>query len=819
LSTHEPEAMLQQFCRDLHLLWRQAGGPSLRTLSGRVRLGKSQLGAVLRGEIRRVPDWDVVNGLIESFRQYAHEHDRMRQVTVRMGINEFWRPRYSVLEHAFSQVPAGGGRLHGPPPSQSEIGPPETGRPGVARREPEQDGWLVVPQQLPPGPRCFVGRVEELAVLTKLADQFGDLAAHGGRAGTDGAVVIVAIQGPPGVGKTALAVRWAHGVADRFIDGQLYVNLRGFGPTGSAVTAAEAVRGFLDALGVPVHRIPVGVEAQAGLYRSLLAGRRVLVVLDNAWDADQVRPLLPGQPGCMVLVTSRNRLTGLVAAEGAHPLTLSLLSTTEARQMLVQHLGPDRVVAEPQAADEIVARCARLPLALAIAAARAVIYPDFSLATLAAELCRSRGDLDALTNGDASSDVRRVFAWSYLTLSDEAARMFRLLGIYRGPDITAPAAASLAGVPPRQAQLTLAELAHAHLISEYAPGRYACHDLLRAYAAELAHVHDSEAERHTADRRTLDHYLHTAHAAARLLDRHRDPIALPPLYAGVTPESPSDHAQALAWFTAEHAVLLAMVERAADAGFGRHAWQLVWSAADFLDRRGYWHDQAAAAHTALDSARRLADRAGQALTHRHLGRAYTQVGRYDDALGHYRQALDLHHRLGDPTEQATTHHHIGSVLQRLGRYQEALDHAWQALELCRAAGYRPGQGYALNAVGWFHVLLGEHVRALTYCEQARDLLQETGNTTGEAGTWHSLGLAHHHLGRYQEAASCYQQAIELTRFLGDRYHEAKNFGDLGDTLHALGDTAAARRAWGRALDILDELHHPEVDRMRARLLD
>src|SRR5439155_12904450 len=315
-----------------------------------------------------------------------------------------------------------------------------------------------------------------------------DALLDGGDAPT--AVVVTAISGTAGIGKTALAVHWAHHARGRFPDGQLYVNLRGYDPAGQPVSPDEAIRGFLAALGVPPERMPPALAAQVSLYRSLLATRRVLVVLDNASDADQVRPLLPGAPGCLVLVTSRDSLVSLVAAEGARPLVLDLLPPGEARQLLTRRLDAARTAAEPDAVEDIVAACARLPLALAIAAARAATNPRLRLAALAAEL---RENLDALHGGDATSDVRAVFSSSYRTLTPPAARLFRLLSLCPGADVSAAATASLAGLPPARVRPLLAELTRAHLVSEHAAGRYTMHDLLRAYAAEQARAADPDA--------------------------------------------------------------------------------------------------------------------------------------------------------------------------------------------------------------------------------------------------------------------------------------------------------------------------------------
>ncbi len=350
------------------------------------------------------------------------------------------------------------------------------------------------------GVRSFAGRAGELKMLDELLGQAG---------GPGGTVVISAIAGTGGVGKTALAVHWAHLVADRFPDGQLYMNLRGFDPSGAPVSPAEAVRGFLDGFGVPPERIPVSPEAQTGLYRSLAAGKRLLIVLDNANDPGQVRPLLPGSADCLVLVTSRSAMVGLAVAEGAHPVRLDVLSEDESVQLLAARLGSERLAEEPEALRRVVGLCAGLPLALAITAARAAARPGLPLAALAGELGRESDRLDAFDTGEEATSVRAVFSWSYRQLTESAARMFRLLGLHPGPDINLLAAASLAGLPVRATRRALAELTAASLLSEHVPGRYALHDLLRAYAAEQARQIETADERRAAIRRALDHYLHT----------------------------------------------------------------------------------------------------------------------------------------------------------------------------------------------------------------------------------------------------------------------------------------------------------------------
>jgi DNA-binding SARP family transcriptional activator len=666
------------------------------------------------------------------------------------------------------------------------------------------------PRQLPADVAGFTGRVEYLRRLDDLVP------------GTrDGATVAIAtVTGMAGVGKTALAVHWAHRVRDRFPDGQLYVNLRGFAdPPGSAMTPAEAIRGFLDGLGVPPERIPADASARTGLYRSLLAERRVLVVLDNAGDAAQVRPLLPGGPGCLTVVTSRNHLAGLVAAEGARPLAVQLPTVTEARAMLAGRLGRHRVTAELAAVDGIVTRCGRLPLALAIAAARAAMNPDLPLDAIAAQLHAARDGLDLFAGEDPATDVRAVFSWSYRSLRPPAARLFRLLGVHPGPDITAPAAASLAGVPPDGVRPLLTALTEAHLLAEHAPGRYALHDLLRVYAGEIVAAEEPEAERLAAVDRYVSHYVHTAYPAARALLPILEPVDVAALPPGVTPERPDTDQAALAWFTAEHPVLLAAIRQAAEHGFDQRAGQLARAVSDFLQRQGHWYDLAVAQRIALAAAQRTGDVAAQGDAHRNLGAAHARLGHRDTAVAELHQALDRYRAVGDHLGQGKTHLGLGFVLEQDGRYREAQDQARLALDRFRAAGDRTGLARALNSFGWCHSLLGDHRTALDHCRDALALQREGDDRRGMAYTLDSLGYIHHQLGEYPAAIACYEEAIDLLRAADDRYYQADALHHLGDTHRALDQADAACAAWRRALAILDQLHHPDADTIRAKLRD
>jgi transcriptional regulator with XRE-family HTH domain len=705
-----------------------------------------------------------------------------------------------LREQARAEFLAAAGRRLAPPIADTRTGS------GQRDDSPPGRGGQVVPQQLPAAVPTFVGRHEQLAALSQALHEPG------------GSAVVVAIGGTAGVGKTALAAQFARQVAGRFGDGQLYVNLRGFAPAGTPVTPAEAIRGFLDAFEVPSAQVPSGLDAQAALYRSVLAGKRVLVLLDNARDEEQVRPLLPAEPGCLAIVTSRRELAGLAAIGGARLLTLDVLAEGEAREQLARHLGHARMATEPQAVSELTRLCARLPLALAIAAARAATRPAFPLAALVDELSDVSGRLDALDTGDPAASMRGVLSWSCQNLSSASAGMFRLVGgLHPGPDITASAAASLAGVSLPEARSLLRQLTRFHLLTEHSPGRYTSHDLLRAYAAEQAIAMD-EASRRVALTRTLDHYLHTAHAAALMLGPSREPIALPPARPGVTPEPLVSLQQALAWFQTEHHVLLAAATLATETELDGHAWQIPWTMHTFLDRRGHWHECGALQRTALAAATRLGDKAGQVAARRLLAHNCVRLGDYDQACTHLAVCLKLCQQLGDRAAEARAHQKLSWIAERRADYADALGHAEQSLALLRLSNDRAEQASAFNNVGWCHALLGDHQQARAFCQQAVALHCELGNRYGEAHSWDSLGYAEHQLGQLAEAAACYQHALVIARDVGHRHHlETEILTHLGDTHCAAGDSSAARDAWQQSLDILEEIRHPDADQVRAKL--
>ncbi|GIJ44389.1 SARP family transcriptional regulator [Virgisporangium aliadipatigenens] len=674
---------------------------------------------------------------------------------------------------------------------------------GMLRADPGVDPHtLPVPRQLPAAPRGFAGRTRELAAL----DAIAAAGAAGDAVETSGGVVCV-VSGSAGVGKTTLAVRWAHRVADRFVDGQLHVDLRGF-DTREAVAPDEAVRGFLEALGVAAERMPTGPDARVGLYRTLLHGRRMLLLLDNARDAAQVRPLLPAAPGCLVLVTSRRRLADLVRADGAFPLTLELLSGAESEDLLARRIGAARVAAERDAVDRIVERCARLPLALAVVAARAAAHPGFTLAALAAELVPREG----------LYDVRDVLASSYRALDERSARLFRLFGAHPGPDLSTHAAASLAGLSTVEIRRLLATLSDAHLLTEYLPGRYTAHDLLRDYARELLlSTVDSEPARRDATARVLDHYLHSACAAALALHPHRDPIPLPRKGSGVTAEAPGSYAEATRWFAAEHRVLLAVVEHCVRAGAHEHTWRLAWAMWTFLDRTGRWQDLWELGRAAVDAGRALHDPHAEAVSHRLLARATMNRDDLDAAIGHLSAALALYRRTGDLAGEANTHNNLAVVREAQGRYRDAGEENLRALRLYTETGNARGGAMALNMAGRYDSLCGDHGSAVGRCETALSMFTALGDRIGEAIARATLGHVLHGLGKHDRAVDCLLPAIAGFEALDDRHHVAESLVVLGDAHHAMGDRDAAERAWRRARAMLTELRHPDAERVARRL--
>ena len=632
-----------------------------------------------------------------------------------------------------------------------------------------RDLTTPVPHQLPADTSHFVGRAEELRQLSKLLDSTTEDRAT---------VVISAVSGTAGVGKTALALRWAHRVRDEFPEGQLYVNLRGYDPD-RPLSAADALAGFLRALGVAGKDIPLELEERASSYRSLLDGRRMLIVLDNAGTIEQVRPLLPGTASCVV-VTSRDSLAGLVARHGAARMDLDLLPPQDAVALLGALIG-GRVEAEPDEATVLAGQCARLPLALRVAAELAATRPATPLAALTAELADQQRRLELLdAGGDPRTAVRAVFSWSYRHLSTEAARVFRLIGLHPGPDLDPYAGGALTHTSRDQAQHLLDVLARAHLIQTTGTDRYGTHDLLRAYATRLATTEDSEEERRAALTRLFDHYLATAAAAMNTLhpaEQNRRPRIPPPAtpIPGVT-----DPAAARAWLDAERATLTATCAHTAAQGWPGHTTGLSTVLFRYLDVGGHYPD-ALTIHThALQAARDASDLAAEARTLGNLGVVYQQQGRYQQAADHQQQALALFREIGERSGEARTLGNLSVVYQQQGRYQQAADHLQQVLGLFREIGERSGEARTLGNLGVVCWRQGRYQQAADHDERALTLFRQIGERSGEARVLDNLGTVYRQQGRYQQATDHHQQALALFRELGDRSGEARAMGNLGD---------------------------------------
>nr|WP_246211444.1 BTAD domain-containing putative transcriptional regulator [Phytoactinopolyspora alkaliphila] len=658
----------------------------------------------------------------------------------------------------------------------------------------------VVPRQLPAAVDGFSGRESALTALDCLlgpSDEPGSLPPS-----------VAVITGTAGVGKTTLAVHWAHRVAEHFPDGQLYADLRGYDPSAEPAQPATVIREFLDALQVASQRIPDGAVAQAGLFRSQMAGRRMLVLLDNARDADQVVPLLPGAPGCLVLVTSRDHLAGLTVTYGARPVALDLLQPDEVRRLLARRLGHDRVAAEPAAVEEITRRCAGLPLALAIVAARARMHPGHSLAALAGEL---RDVLGALGH---TADVRAVFSWSYGALGELEARVFRLAGgLHPGPGCTIDAASSLAGIPVSRARAALAVLTRVSLLTEDIPGRFSCHDLLRAYATELCATHD--ADRDLARRRMVDHYVHSAYGAARQLHGQLGGIAPGEAGPGVSVSGFAGADAAMSWFTAERSALLAVLDLAGRLGLDEHVCRLAQTMFFALHRQGRWHDRAETQRTAVAAAQRLGDPVEEVRAHRDLAWALADLGRFDDAHGSLDTALERGH--DDRGGEAWTHHYRDLVYTIQGRDADALVAARRAYDMFDQLGDESGQALALTSIGWHHGRLGNYGQARELCEHAVVLHEKLGNIAFEAHTWSCLADTHLRQGDDTAAATCYRRALELFRRTGDLYAEASILAHVGACHHRAGDHTAADEQWRRAHALLSERDPSTTDQIHRQL--
>jgi tetratricopeptide (TPR) repeat protein len=663
----------------------------------------------------------------------------------------------------------------------------------------------IRPCMLPVETSDFLGRAEELKVLEDLAH----------RAAEAGEAAAVVIEGRAGTGKTTLANHAAHQVSDLFPDGQLWVSLEDSPNANEPVTDGQALRNVLEAFGVTPRNLPLYADERSDLYRRLLAGRRALIVLDNARDADQMRRLFPDSPGCLVLITTRALRSGLPVA-GAQVLHLGPFTDSESLDLVERRLGAPRVRSEPQAAEELGRLCGRLPLALIVATARAVADPGLPLAALADEL-RSRA-LGADGATDPAATARMVFTASSAHLSESAARMFRLLGACPGPDIAVPAAASLAAVTVAEARAALDELSVACLVAEHQPGRFAVHDLLHAYAADLARASEGTPGLDAATQRLLDYYLRGMHAAVTLLYSARTPVPLVPPVTGVQADSFDSRARALAWCRAERPAAQSLVAHAARRGdFGAYCWQLPWAMAPLLMRGGFSHDYLAIQRIALTAARGLGDPFGQGVANYEYAHACALLGEVGDSGAHLKEALRWFTEAGDQAWAALTLNGMSQLLLQDGEYAQALERETQALELRRVVGDPDQIAHSEQTIGSVYARLGRHDEAVRHCQRSLDLSRETRNRVLTADTLATLGSVHLSCSDYGTAAACYLEVLAISREIGDSTSTALALTGLGDAQNGRGDVTAARASWRQALAILGDLPNADVQPVKARL--
>ncbi|MFJ5036128.1 ATP-binding protein [Streptomyces sp. NPDC088560] len=662
----------------------------------------------------------------------------------------------------------------------------------------------TVPRQLPPDLRAFQGREAVMAQVEQLTAEAGERPVH---------TLITAVGGMAGIGKTSLAVHWAHRVADRFPHGQLYVNLRGFDPSADPAAPGEALAGFLTALGVPVRSIPDSTEERSAVFRQRTSGRRLIVVLDNARDSEQVRPLLPRSAGCLTLITSRNHLIGLAATDEAHLIDLDLWTDEEALEALAARMGPERVAAEPTSAAQLVDLCGRLPLAVAILAAHLAAEPSLPLRVAADELVQAHSRLDAFITDDPRTDVRAVFSQSYQALDPAAARFFRHLAVIPGPVLSAEAAASAVGEPMSKARGLLRTLTAASLLTRDAEGRYVLHDLIRAHASDL--LHQEQEDRFAAELRLYDYLRHHARMVVqKMKTRRTDAMNEPPL-PGVVLIPFDTREEALAWFQQEQQTIMAVLNAADDPRLQRLRMDLAHDCIPYFSAQGQFDDEVTALRLGLEAALLLDDSVGVGRTAINLARALVKTGQSDEI----EELIRLTQRQFESipsTHQAHALRGIGWVRYHQERYAEALDHSRAALAIYQTMAERDLVARELNAVGWYLAHLGRYGEAVASCREAVPILQEEGNRFSEAVTWDTIGYALYHSGELREAVQHFQTALQLYDDVPDPYTQAQVLDHLAQAQLDLGERHEACANWTRAAEMLEAIGHALAIDLRSR---
>jgi DNA-binding SARP family transcriptional activator/tetratricopeptide (TPR) repeat protein len=676
----------------------------------------------------------------------------------------------------------------------------------------------------------FTGREAEVAQL---------LAMLPATAGT--AVVVSAIGGMAGIGKTALAVHAAHRLTVRYPDAQLFIDLHAHTVGRGPVDPHSALDTLLRVLGVESRDIPDGLDDRAARWRAELARRRALIVLDNAANAAQVRPLLPGSADCLALITSRRRLTDL---DGARTIPLDVLPPADAAALFAHVVGDDRDATSAPEAAAVVRLCGYLPLAIRIAAARLRSRPAWTIGDLADRLRDEHRRLAELSTGDRS--VAGAFLLSYQQLSPPRQRLFRLLGLHPGADVDAHAAAALAGIDPDDAERHLEYLVDVHLLDQTRAGRYRLHDLLRHFAADLARRAEPEADRRQSMTRLLDYYLHGAHLACGQLDRRGQRITVALTDPPRSPAALSNFADALAWCDVERANLISVTRHAAENGRHTHAWQLPVLLWEYFRVRGNYRESLELHETALTAAthlgddkawaeiqrdcgitnerlgryaeavdrhrqalsryRQIGDERGAGAVLANLGVVHERLGHYHDAIDHYQQSLVLRREVGDEWGEGSTLSYLGLVYERLGKFSQALDHHQEALALRRKTGDKRGEGATLTCIGMVYERLSRYEEALDHHRQALVLMRASADVQGEGAALGNLGNVYRNLGHYREACEHHEECLAAMRKVGDRNSESEVLNDLGETYLAMGSGAQAVIRHEAALALAREVH-------------
>lgn len=654
----------------------------------------------------------------------------------------------------------------------------------------------------------FVGRASQMQALDNL---LSDLSAR------PTAPALAILSGPAGVGKTTLAVHWAHHHRRDFPDGVLYVDLHGFDET-PATDHTEAVQILLNALGVEQRSLPDSLSDRTRIYHQAIERRNILLILDNARNAEQIRPLLQTKAGSLTIATSRNQLASLVVTKGARPVPVDLMDSTDSRALLERRIGSMRTAEDSEALGEIAELCGYLPLALTITSARASTRDSVSLSEVAKGLRGSGDSLDAFSD-DPDSDLRKVFSWSYRTLSTEAAELFNLISVHPRTDLSTAAVASISGIPLPQTSKLLEELRRASMISDFPLSRWKVHDLLSAYGTERLHRDQTAQQILLAKVRMLDHYLYTAVACDRLLQPSRSLIDLPPMSTGIEIEDIENQRDALAWFDREHATLLAIIKLAAAGISDRHVVGFAWATSTYLSRRGYQSDWIECQLVGLSAAARLGDLRAHADAARGVARAYALRGRFELSMSYLLDALRNYKELGDSTGMAHAHLGIGWVHERRGSHRSALRSALDSRHLYRLSHHLTGQAYSLNNIASHLAYLKRYKTAIIYAQQALDIHRQINDLRGAADALDTLGNIYLDTGRCAHALVCYRQSASLYHTILDQPNEADTLIRIGGVYLKIDDKRAATEAWRAASSILDKVDQNRAQEVRSRIIE